>query len=379
MFDFEVNRKELLEACLILYGVTEQRSVNPILANIHVSFGDQCLKMIANDLWMQLQVEVPCEIKRRSEGFVIHCKDLIDRLKSLKSSRIQIKSANGCDCKIVADKISFGLKLMRVDDFPLCNMWEGSEPAFELDSVFVNQLESAIPCASEDTTREWLNGLLFEYDSGRLRVVATNGHILHYTESNIEPKNKKTVSFLIPLKVSKELVNFLKSSEQSSLDYKEFDGHFSICCKSDVGEMIFRSNKLVQFPPYRQIMDWPRHTTIRMNRDSFVDATKICGVVLQKKDDEAVCYRFNVSGLEIVAHSKQGDDARIEVDYLEFQGRTVETAFNYHYVIAGTNKMQGVISIHLGNALDACMIECGNWVQDNSAWYAKTILMPMRM
>lgn len=381
MIEIEIDRKEFLEACTQMYGVTEQRSTMPILATVHVSVKENAVTLTATDLFMTLRTDVPCTVHKRSgeTQFVIHCKDLIERLKLLKSPKISISWSGKLEatCKIFDKKVSFGLKLLASDAFPVCALWENKDPAFELDSTFLHQLESAIPCATNDVRREWMNCVLFEYANGRLNVVATNGHLVHISEAcSLVSQKKKDVSFMIPLKIANELVSFMKANQKITLDYEEQTSHFSVICRSDKGELSFRSNTTTQFPPYRQIIPTNTFTIVEVERDEFVEATRTCSVIrAQTKGSSSILYQFSHKEIDIVAQSADGDDANTTVSYQSFEGRVIDIALNPSYVIAVTNKKNGLLKLSMNDSLSPIVID---WTSEDGNITEKSVVMPVR-
>jgi DNA polymerase III sliding clamp (beta) subunit (PCNA family) len=74
-----------------------------------------------------------------------------------------------------------------------------SPPLNLLPASFAREFQQALGCASEDSTRAILNGVLLDSDQGEHRIVSTDGRHLYRSGAFIHPT---TESFVIPSSLS---------------------------------------------------------------------------------------------------------------------------------------------------------------------------------
>lgn len=131
----------------------------------------------------------------------------------------------------------FRLRTLQAADFPPIHAVGDTVHRFELDVAGIEQLRAVVIGASSEETRYYLNGVFLHTDGGRLVLVATDGHILVKSSTDVAYAgpgviiSKETVELVVRLfKVGAAFAtdgNVIEiSSDATRLVSKLIDGSF---------------------------------------------------------------------------------------------------------------------------------------------------------
>lgn len=364
---FTIDRETFLKPLQQVIGVVERRQTLPVLGNLLLSANDKGLTLTATDLEVEIQasIDVPVdeggEVTLPARKLLDICKALPDSARihlSLKDQRAQIRSG----------KSRFTLTTLPASDFPLVEEIQ-SETRFPIAQNRLRELiERTHFSMAQQDVRYYLNGLLLELSSGRLRAVATDGHRLAMCdmEADIEIPGKQQV--IVPRKGILELLRLLDDSDEA-VEVEVGTHHIRI---SRAG--ICFTSKLVdgRFPDYERVLPKGGDKRVRADRELFRQALSRTSILSNEKY-RGIRLNLDDNVVKIQSHNPEQEEAdeEFEVDY---QGGGLEIGFNVNYlldVLAAVGSDQ--VELTLSDSNSSCLIR-----QPGTDQY-RYVVMPMRL
>ena len=175
---FNISRDALLKPLNLVAGVVERRQTLPILSNVLLSLEGGELALTGTDLEVELVGRVSVSGASVDGDITVPARKLVDICKSLPDgSEIEFSLEAG-KATVKAGRSRFTLSTLPASEFPSVDESPG-ELSLEISQASVKRLieRTAFAMAQQDV-RYYLNGMLLEIRSGRLRMVATDGHRL---------------------------------------------------------------------------------------------------------------------------------------------------------------------------------------------------------
>ena len=211
--NIKINRDVLLKPLADVSGIVEKRHALPILSNLLLEGENGVLKFTATDLEVQISLSIKTDIKE-SFKTTIAARKLFDITRALPEESILDIQIDDSKVVVKARKSRFNLQTLPAKDYPVMVKNEGENISF---SVPQNQLKSLLKqvdfSMAQQDIRYYLNGLLFEVDGKKLNIVATDGHRLSFTSTNLNEPQEKT-QIIVPRKTIIELTKLMGDDDQ---------------------------------------------------------------------------------------------------------------------------------------------------------------------
>ncbi len=220
--------------------------------------------------------------------------------------------------------------------------------------------------ANQDV-RYYLNGMLFEIDGTTLRSVATDGHRMAVSQTQLGADFAQK-QIIVPRKGVQELVKLMDAPEQPVVLQI---GSSNV--RAEVNNFIFTS-KLVdgRFPDYRRVLPQSTNKTLEASCDELRQAFSRAAILSNEKFRGV---RVNLAGSEmrITANNPEQEEAEEMLD-VTFEGDAIEIGFNVSYVLDVLNTLRcDNVRVSMSDANASALIENAD---DDSAMY---VVMPIRL
>ncbi len=324
---FHVQREALLKPLQQVVGIVERKQTNPILSNLLVSVKDNSVTFTGTDSELELIVHLPW-VQVQAEGEVtLPAKKLLDICRSLPAeSEITLSSENN-RALVQSHQSRFVLSSLPSSDFPNLKSIQGATTIQITQKKLKRLLEATAFSMAQQDVRYFLNGMLLDISSARLRGVATDGHRLSLCDEPLNGEVAESIQVIVPRKGVMELIRLLDDSDQVVF-LTVSASHIQL--KTD--QMIFTS-KLIdgQFPDYEKVIPKTgQHVFIgeceslkqSLSRVSILSNEKYKGVRLQLSN----------GSLMLNANNPEQEEAEetLEIDY---RGEPFEVGFNVNYLL----------------------------------------------
>lgn len=367
--NFVISREALLKPLNLVAGVVERRQTLPILSNILLALDGDQLSITGTDLEVELVGRVKLDSTPGVAGEItVPARKLADICKSLPE---------GCDIQFIQEdqklivksgRSRFTLSTLSASDFP--NVEES--PLSQDITVKQGDLKRLIDRTSfamaQQDVRYYLNGMLWEVQSGQLRVVATDGHRLAVCTLAAAIDTPEKLQVILPRKGVIELGRLLMN-ESDDVNVVIGSNHI----RATTEEFTFTS-KLVdgKFPDYDRVL--PKSTTkiVFAGREDIRQAFSRAAILSNEKY-RGVRLILSEGSIQINANNPEQEEAE-ETLAVDYKGESLEIGFNVSYLLDVLGVLNGEnVKISLSDSNSSALLE---EAEDSDSMY---VVMPMRL
>ena len=363
----KISRTTLFNQIQRCQNIVEKRNTNPILANILFETKEQSLKLTATDLQSTFSSLQTAEVLQ-SGSFTVEAKKIFEIVRELNpEAPVELKVIDHF-LEIISGGVKFKLATKAADEFP-------SEPNDETDlsvdikaSELCRMITSTSFAMSNDETRKYLTGSLFEVSSEHgLRIVTTDGHRMALSEITLNAQTDETVC-IVPKKAVIEIKRLAES----------VDENITLCLgtqqvRVEVEQQCFTSKVIdAKYPVYEDVIPKNNQYTAVVDKNQLDQALRRSMVVANDFTHD-VKLTFTSGKLAIAAHNTEQEQAEEDLS-IAYDGLDIEVGFNAKYmrdVLAAVES--ATVRIQLKDSLSpALLLEA-----DHER--SRHVLMPMRI
>jgi len=323
----QATRDALLKPLSTVVGIVERRNTLPILANILLRKEGNSVAFIATDLEVQITTHAEFGVGDGNESTTVAARKLLDILRALPDTGDIKLAMAGTKLSVQAGKSRFALQTMGAAEFPTLAQPEKWDVSFSLPQKTLKHLFNMVHFAmAQQDIRYYLNGLLFVFEPGFVRAVATDGHRLAHSGTAVEGIEGKQ-DVIVPRKTILEMQRLLSDiDEPVSIDVATGQIRFRF---GDV-ELV---SKLVEgkFPDFTRVIpnNYTRHFSIdrealqgSLQRAAILTTDKLKGVRLQLSNNL----------LKISSSNAEQEEAQEELD-IDYGHEPLDVGFNVSYLL----------------------------------------------
>jgi DNA polymerase-3 subunit beta len=317
-----------------------------------------------------LEVELVGRVELASSGVdgevTVPARKLVDICKTLPDgSEIEFTVEAG-KATVKAGRSRFTLSTLPASEFPSVEEGQG-ELSLQLPQALVKRLieRTAFAMAQQDV-RYYLNGMLLEIKSGRLRMVATDGHRLALCTAP-EAVDAGDAAVIIPRKGVLELSRLLDGEENVRLVIGSNHVRAS-------NEQYTFTSKLVdgKFPEYERVLPKSPDKAVIGDRLELKQAFTRTAILSNEKY-RGVRLKLSNDALEITANNPEQEQAE-EIVNVEYQGDNLEVGFNVSYLLDVLSVLDGnKVRLSLADSASSALLE------EAEAGDSLYVVMPMRL
>jgi len=347
--EFRIAKNEFLRGLRLAQGIADRKSTMPMLANVLLrTQGKTQLLVAATDLNVSLTAELKSAVTSEG-GITLAAKNLYELIANAPGDEVSLKKADNHWAEIRSGKVTYKIVGMPDRDFPKVPDHREATYATVESSVLREMIERTLFSVCNDETRFHLNGVYFESDGSKSRMVSTDGHRLSKVERTIANGPKLSSGVIIPKKGLLEIRRVLETGPSCKLAIKT--PHLFL-----VQDDIAIAVKLIdaQFPPFEQVIPKDHKRIITVDRVRFIDALR--RAQLMSSETRGVKVAAAKEGITITSDNPDLGEVREEVD-AEYSGEAIAIGFNPKYVVELLGQMTSdQITIALGSELDPGLI-----------------------
>lgn len=301
----------------------------PILANVRLDASEGWLDVSATDLEVSVvsSLEVTGKASgapKRSSSTTVDARMLLDVARNAPTDHVRLVHAKG-RLEVTSGESRFKLNTASSDEYPeLAGFGKGAEVTVGAN-ILCDAVERVAFAMSMDATRYNINGILFEPQGEKLRLVATDGHRLAVADVGVAANLDASV--IVPGRAVPALLGVMHRGE--GLATLSVSGGF---LSVTVGDTKIAA-RLVdgQFPDYRQVLPKAPKTTLAVHREEIIAALRRMSLVTTDKN-KAVKLTCLTEGVELQSSSPEYGEAR---EHLEFDvtGDPIAIGFAAGYLL----------------------------------------------
>jgi len=345
----------------------------PILDNVLISTEDNFLNLSSTNLETAIKIWILAKIIKKGK-VVVPAKFLSSFVSSLPNEKITLEEKTQglyIECKNFKNNIQG----FNPEEFPLIPEFKDCE-YLEIDNKKLCQgLAQVADIAALSQSRPEISGIYFYFSKNTVKIVATDSFRLAEKNIILENPVEKDISFILPQKPAKEILNILEDKEGKTKIYilpnqvmfefpmKEFD-HPQVQVISRLIEG--------EYPNYQEIIPAKFKTQILLKRDEFLDQIKTASLFAGKLNEVKIKVEDKNKEVQISAQDPDIGQSQSSIA-AKIEGDPIEISFNHKFLIDGLLKMKSSeVSFEISKEEGACVLKP---VGDTSYIY---VVMPIK-
>jgi DNA polymerase-3 subunit beta len=365
--NIKINRDVLLKPLSDVSGIVEKRHALPILSNLLLEGEDGVLKFTATDLEVQISLSIKTDIKE-SFKTTIAARKLFDITRALPEESILDIQIDEPKVMVKAKKSRFNLQTLPAKDYPVMVKNQEEDITFLIPQ---NELKSRLKqvdfSMAQQDIRYYLNGLLFEVDGKKLNIVATDGHRLSFTSTNLKELQEKT-QIIIPRKTIIELTKLMGDDDQP------------VTISITKNQVSFKFNdidlitKVIEgkFPDYNRVIPVGHTNVFDVDRLSLLSSMQRASILSNEKY-RGIRMVIEENNLKLISSNSEQEQAEEELE-IKYKGTSIDIGFNVTYLIDVLVNIQfDKLTFAFNDSSSSCLITIPN----NNDY--KYVVMPMRI
>jgi len=331
----QIAKSELQKGLGRIQAIVEKRNSMPILANVLLeaekgSGGEGVLRLAATDLEVGLRGQHTANVEKAG-GLTVSAKKLFEIVRELPDEDIALEATANSYLDIRCVRSHFTLAGTAAEEYPTLPEFSPETTVSIPSEVLSGMIERTMYASSVDETRYNLNGVYLEVlsDTGKLRMVATDGHRLALVDREVPgPLDALSNGVIIPRKGLAELKRLLDEDDVEEVEIG-FEGNSGLARRGGVTLVM----RLIEgeFPNYQQVI--PSDVTVRLvvAADQLVQALRRV-VLLSSERSRAVKLELGEGRLLVSSNNPDLGDASDEID-VEYSGDSIAVGFNARYLL----------------------------------------------
>lgn len=326
--NLNIERETLLKPLQLVIGVVERKQTLPILSNVLLKTHDNTLSITGTDLEVELigQTALTQAASELSQ-LTVPGRKLMDICRALPDNAPIELYRDKEKVVLRSGRSRFTLSTLPAEDFPNVEQQDSHlEFAIPQQQLRLLLQRTYFSMAQQDV-RYYLNGLLLEAYSGKLRAVATDGHRLATTVITAATDADHRLQIIIPRKGIIELLRLLDDSDKPATVVIG-NNHIQVANE----EFTFTS-KLVEgrFPDYERVIPKNGDKIINIERDVFKNALSRTAILCNEKF-KGVRLELRKGLMRILATNPEQEAAEEEIN-IDYNQEDLDIGFNVSYLL----------------------------------------------
>jgi DNA polymerase-3 subunit beta len=370
---FTFQKKTIIDVLAKIQGLTGRKSNLTITENVLIKAADKTLTLSATDLETGFEGLYPAEVEENGIC-ALNARKFFEIVREFPSEEILVNEIENRWLEIGNPKVQYHIVGMNPEDFP-DSPYIDEIPFFKLPSDHFRRMieRSVMISGTGDDKRAHIKGVYFQRfnDNARptVRLVSTDGSRLSLVERacNAGEAADDSANILIPKKGLNEVAKFLDDEGEVLIGIK---GSYFVVKKTH--EIIIIRLLEGEFPQYDEIINKADSHEIRIDRSFFTKMLKRMSI-LSSENYKGAIFKFTEEQLVITATNPDIGESKEDMA-IEFDGPTIEAAFNPKFFIDALNAIEDQhVLVCIQNEEKPCIIE-----GETDKSYL-SVIMPMRI
>ena len=332
---FKINRDHFSSGLQQVLNVVSPRATMPILGNVLIEAENDRISLTTTNLDLGIRCTIQAQVSE-SGAVTLPVRRLATIVKELPNLDVSVETEENYQTKVTSGGSNFKIMGIGKEEFPAL-------PTFSRDRTFVigqsqlsGMLRSVAYAQSSDEARYILNGVYFNFDEGKLSLVATDGRRLALISKELEFPPEQSGHIIIPGKTGSELLRLLDVGKDVRISFNDRQVAFDVETGENAGGLVGSVNlisKIVEgnYPNYQQVIPKETHQRIKLERELFLQCVHRAALVSSDKSN-TVRLKVSPNLLEITASSPDFGEAH-ESMAIAYEGPEIEVAFNPYFLM----------------------------------------------
>ncbi len=369
----EVLKENLKNGLSIVEKIVGRNLSLPILDNVLINTEESFLNLNSTNLETAIRLWMLTKIIKKG-SVVVPVKLLSSFVSLLPNDKMVLEEKNQglhIECKTFKNQIQG----FNSEDFPIIPEFKDSDFIEINNKIFCDGLSQIVDVASPSQSRPEISGVYFVFSKNTIKIVATDSFRLAEKNIILETPVKKDISFILPQKPAKEIINILGDKEgKINIYFSPNQTMFELPMKEVPHPQIQIISRLIEgeYPNYEEIIPKKFKTQLIIKRDEFLNQIKAASLFSGKVSEIKIKANPEGKEVEIFAQDPDIGESRSNIP-AKIEGDPIEVSFNHKFLIEGLlNIKSSEIVFNLSREDGACILKP---VGDASYIY---VLMPIK-
>ena len=311
----------------------------PILDNVLIDTEDSFLSLSSTDLETAIKLWILTKIVKKGK-VVVPAKFFSNFVSLLPNEKIVLEEKNQgiyVECGSFKNQIQG----FNPEEFPLIPEFNNLE-FIEVDNrKFCQGLSQIVDIAAPSQSRPEISGIYFIFSKNLIKIVATDSFRLAekniMIEGDLRDFSKKEISFILPQKPARELINILGEKEgKVKIYFSASQIMFEFPMKDTPRPQVQVISRLIEgeYPNYEEIIPKKFKTHVIVKRDEFLNQIKAAALFSGKINEIKIKVNPQNKELEIFAQDQGLGESKSSVP-AKIEGEEMEVSFNYKFLSDG--------------------------------------------
>ncbi len=344
--NFTILTKELKKGIGFTEKITGRNLTLPILDNLLIEALPNFLKISSTDLELGIQWWGLCKTEKEGK-LAVPAKLLSQVAGSLSEEKINIKEKNK-SLIIEGKNYKTQVKGLSAEDFPIIPSF-GKDLFIEINAAKLKEaLASVVNVASASQIRPEISGIYFSFEKDLVKIVATDSFRLAEKTLFFGGKQgykntfKSPISFILPQKTAKEIINILNETEK---DIKIYTSESQVLFETFLAGVEHPEINLIsrqiegEYPSYQEIIPKEAKTKITLNKDEFAKQVKAAGIFGGRTNEIILKIDPKDKEIEIYSQDSEMGESNLSLP-AKTEGTELKISFNWKFILEGLDNIK---------------------------------------
>ena len=327
--NIKCNRAALYEAVQLAASIVPARTPKPILqcAKLEANQKEKKVVVSATDNEISIRYMVN-QVEINDGGAVVVPADRLAAILHECTDNIVDLEVTDATCQISGKDSCFHVYGHDPDDFPVFSI-PATDGAFSIKGAILHRMiRLSTFAAARESTRYAINGVLWEQNNKKLRMVATDGRRLALTDGGLVSAGQDSEnSGIVPAKTMTVLDKVVQDTEEKvSLSFTTNQIVASVAS-------VEISSNLVQghFPKYADVIPAESDKKVKLELESFSSAVRQASL-LSTDQSRGIRMIFDKGQLLLSSSTPEAGDAQVNLK-VAYDDELLDIGFNPRYLL----------------------------------------------
>jgi DNA polymerase-3 subunit beta len=319
-----IPQPTLYDALSKVQNIVPNKATEPILSNVLIYTSED--KIFFRTISQDMTMEYSCEAEILEQGEItLPVRKLTGIVHELSSGIVTLDTTEETASMTCG---SYRSKILGIpaNKFPAKqSLTDGT--TYVLDQAkLLDMLKKTSYAASTDSTRAILNGVMMNFENGKLICVATDCRRLALYETEVEFPAENNRDVILPTKAVNELVRLLGNEGQINITVKENLATFTI------GELTL-STKILSgaYPDFKRVVLTQCEQRIEINREELLSVLKRISVsTTPTTSSMRLCFADNLLSISV---SSPDIGEAVDTIAIKYDGPEIVSIFNPEFMM----------------------------------------------
>jgi len=331
----EILKENFKNGLNIIEKIVGKNLSLPILDNVLISTEDNFLSLSSTDLETAVKLWILTKIVKKGK-VVVPAKFLSSFVSLLPNEKILLEEKNQglyLECKSFKNQVQG----FNPEEFPLIPEFKDVE-FLEVDNKKLCQgLSQIVDVASPSQSRPEISGVYFVFSKNLIKIVATDSFRLAEKTITLENPVKRDISFILPQKPAREIINILNEKEGNvKIYFLPNQTMFESPMKDSPHPQVQIVSRLIEgeYPNYEEIIPKKFKTHVVVKRDEFLSQVKAASLFSGKINEVKIKVDAQQKEVHIFAQDPDIGESQSSVA-AKIEGEAIEVSFNHKFLLDG--------------------------------------------